>query len=84
MAKFDYMAEFGYSADELREAIEEISLITGNRKREVWHSFINYTDRNIENLRAFYARDVEKKRLMDAGRELFTMNDDDGDDGDDQ
>jgi len=81
MAKFDYMAEFGYSADELREAIEEISEKTGKQKREVWYSFINYTDRNIDNLRAFYARAIEKKRLMDAGRELFTMNDDD--DGDD-
>ncbi len=71
MANFDYMAEFGHSADELREVIAELSEQTGKQKREIWHAFITYASKDLDDLKAWYAKDIERKRLMDAGKALF-------------
>ena len=84
MANFDYQAEYGYSADELRAAILEISEAADIRKREVWHAFITYANKSLEELKEYYAHVIERKRHMDAGKALFAEQlDDDGEQLDD-
>jgi hypothetical protein len=71
MTNFDYQAEFGYSADELRAAVLEVSEASKTPKRVVWRVFLGAAGKSIEALRMYYAGAVEHERLMDAGRALF-------------
>ena len=76
MTNFDYQAEFGYSADELRAAIADVSAASDTPKRVVWRVFLGAANRSIETLRAYYADAIEHERLMAAGKALFVEQSD--------